>query len=77
MPAVVFDYTKLRGRIRERFGSERAFAEALCASQQTVSAKLNNKTLFTQEEIRTACTVLQIKTADIPTYFFTEKVQDA
>lgn len=70
-----FDYSKLRGRIREMFGTEGAFAKAMTLSQQTLSTKLNNKVLFTQDEIKSACSILQIETADIPAYFFTENVQ--
>lgn len=70
-----FDYSKLRGRIREKFNTEGVFAETLNISKQTLSAKLNNKVLFTQDEIKAACSILDIQTADIPAYFFTEKVQ--
>lgn len=71
-----FDYSKLRGRIREKFTTEGAFAEAMNFSKQTLSAKLNNKALFTQDEIRAASSILLIQTAEIPAYFFTEKVQE-
>ena len=39
------------------------------------SQRLNNVTKFTQDEISDACQVLNIRDADIRTYFFTRKVR--
>ena len=71
-----FEYSKLRGRIRERFATEGLFAREIGVSKQTLSAKLNNKVLFSQREIKKMCSILDIATEDIPAYFFTEKVQE-
>ncbi len=52
--AIVYDYSKLRGLIRERFGTQAKFAEALGISHTTLQTRLRNETYFNQEEIRRA-----------------------
>lgn len=71
----MFDYSKLRGKIREVFGTQEEFAKAMNISAATVSDKLNNKTDWTQKEIDTIVKLLNIPKDRIPIYFFTEKVQ--
>lgn len=63
-------YSKLRGRIRERYKSQAAFAEAIGKSVCSVNLKLNGKVEWSAQEIRKACEVLDIAPADIPQYFF-------
>lgn len=70
-----FDYAKLKGKIKEKFGTQADFAFAMGISEPTISTKLNNKSFWTQEEIDGACVLLGIKPGDIPTYFFTAKVK--
>ena len=65
-----FDYRKLRGKIREVFGTEERFAEKLGFSSVTLSFKLNSKSEWTQKEINKACTLLGLSRYDIPAYFF-------
>lgn len=72
---MAFNYSKLRGRIREKFGAEGRFADAMGMSKQTLSAKLNNRIQFIQDEIRLACSLLDIPTDEIAAYFFAEEVQ--
>lgn len=69
-----FDYSKLRGRIVEKFGSQRAFSSAEGSSQQTVSLKMTNKIPFDQPTIERWCHLLDISLADAGDYFFTPKV---
>lgn len=45
-----FDYSVLRGKIRELYGSEKAFASAIVMASATLSMKLNNRREFTQGE---------------------------
>jgi len=66
-----FDYSKLRGRIREKLRTEGAFSEALGRTHTTISLKLSGKYPFTQEEIAKAVEVLGIPEAEIHAYFFT------
>ena len=72
---MAFNYSKLRGRIREKFSSEGRFADAMEMSKQTLSAKLNNRIQFTQDEIRLANMLLDIPADEIAAYFFAEEVQ--
>lgn len=70
-----FEYKKLRGKIREVFGTQEKFARAMGISTVSLSAKLNNTVPFTQPEINKACELLGIALEFIPIYFFTEKVK--
>ena len=70
-----FQYSKLRGRIREVCGTDKKFAELMGVSKATISAKLNNRTEFSQPEILLASQILGLECSEIPTYFFTPTVQ--
>jgi transcriptional regulator with XRE-family HTH domain len=63
-------YSKLRGRIRERFKSQADFAVAIGKSVCAVNQKLNGKSEWNAQDMRKACDVLGIDPADIPAYFF-------
>lgn len=65
-------YNKLRGRIREMFITQAAFAKAMGMANTTLSAKLNGKTDWTRAEIEVACRLLYISAEKIPSYFFTQ-----
>jgi len=71
---MAFDYSKLRGKIREIFKTQSAFAEAMGMSTTSLSAKLNNNVEFSQKEIDKAMKLLQISQEEIPAYFFTLEV---
>jgi len=77
MKDVVFDYSKVRGKIKEVFGTQSAFAAEMQMSPVSLSEKLNNKVQFSQKEIDRACDLLQIAKEEIPIYFFTPKVKEA
>lgn len=70
-----FDYSKLRGRIVEKFGSQQKFAEAMKLSERTITLKLKGRIPWKQTEICKAVELLELSTEDIPIYFFTVKVQ--
>lgn len=73
---MLFLYNKLRGKIKEVCGSDAVFAERMGVSKATISAKLNNKTEFSQPEILLATSILGIDASEIPLYFFTPAVQE-
>jgi len=77
MKEVLFDYSKLRGKIKEVFGTQAAFAAEVPMSTVSLSEKLNNKVQFSQKEIDKACDRLQIAKEEIPIYFFTPKGKEA
>ena len=66
----MYSYSKLRGKITEKFGSQGAFSEALGVSKVTVSKKLNGVTGFSQDDIEKWSTLLGIKKHEYPDYFF-------
>lgn len=63
-------YDKLRGRIIEKFGSQKAFAAAMGMNVSTLSFKLNGKSEWTREEIEKACGLLDIALEKVHSYFF-------
>lgn len=67
-------YAKLRGKIREVFGTQEAFAEAIGLSKAGLSMRLNNKVKWTADEIEKTKNVLGFEAAEIGDYFFTRKV---
>lgn len=63
-------YNKLRGRIIEKFGSQKAFAPAIGMNASTLSLKMNNGAEWTREEIVDACSLLDIPIEEAHVYFF-------
>ncbi len=77
---VKYDYSMLRGRIRELFGSEKNFAERLRKTDVTMStgtfnSRINGYTYFKQPEIETICELLNIDLKEVKIYFFTQKYE--
>lgn len=68
-------YAKLRGKIREVFGTQEAFAEAMGMSKSALSMRLNNKIKWTLEEVRKACELLSVDDGEVCAYFFARKVR--
>lgn len=66
----MFDYSKLRGRIIEKYGSIMRFAEDTSTSQPRVSNILNDKAYLNQTEIIEWSDLLDIPHDDIALYFF-------
>lgn len=73
---MAFDYSKLSGKIREKFGTQAEFAKAMGLSERTISLKMNGKVFFKQPEIAKACRLLKIEECDVPEYFFKKEVQN-
>lgn len=72
---IEFDFSKLRGRIKEIYGTQTAFAVAMLMNEATLSNKLNNNVEFSPKEIIRACFLLSIDLKEVNIYFFTPKVQ--
>lgn len=70
-----FDFSKLLGRIIEKFGTRSAFATAMDLADSALSNRINNKVPFDTAEIYMACELLDIEPQDIPVYFFAVKVR--
>lgn len=78
--AIIFDYSLLRGRIRELYKSESKFAQKLKESSIKMSTggfnnKINGKTSFTGTEIYVICKLLYIPLEEMHKYFFTKKYE--
>lgn len=69
-----YDYSRLQGRIREKFGTQEKFATAINLSRVSLSLTLNSKREFTQDEINKSIKALDLLVEDIPAYFFKQKV---
>ena len=69
----MFDYQKLKGKIKEVYNSQKAFAEALGHDEIWVSARLNNAIQWRTKDIVAACKLLGIPLEQAHKYFFVEK----
>lgn len=63
-------YSKLRGRIREKYGTQAAFSTAMNAHPATISNKLTGKSDWNRAEIELACRLLGISAETVHEYFF-------
>lgn len=71
----MFDHSKLIGRIKEICKTQAEFGKQMGWSHTTTTAKLNGNNGMTQDEIKKAAMILDLKDKEIPLYFFTLKVQ--
>lgn len=65
-----FNYSKLLGRMRECGFTQAELAKAIGINKATLSAKLNNRFSFSQEEILAICKLLNISISEIGDYFY-------
>lgn len=70
---ITFDYSKLKGRIIEKFGSQKDFADALNVACSEITRHLNSIG-FKSTTIIEWCKALEIAQDEIGLYFFTLKV---
>ena len=68
----MYDYSKLKGKIVEVYGTQEAFAEALGINKGSLSNKLSGNADFKQKQIKQSIELLGIDNR-VP-YFFTDKV---
>ncbi len=67
-----FNYSKLRGKIRECNLTQEQLAEAIRINKGTLSAKLNGQFAFTTTEMLSIGSALNIPKNELGDYFFTE-----
>lgn len=72
---MIFDYSKLKGKIKEQFNNRKDFVKLIGLSLNSLSKKLNNKVPFTSPEIYRIVEVLGIDASEIHVYFYTLKVE--
>ena len=68
-----FDYWKLRGKIKNTFGTQQALADAMGYSRQTISNKLSGRVPWTQADIVNVSEILGIPDDGITDYFLKRK----
>lgn len=73
MAECLFDNSKLRGRIVEKYGTVERFSKAVKKNRSSVSYILNNKAKLDRRDIMLFCSALDIKGKDIVDYFFVLK----
>lgn len=69
--ALKFNYSRLKGRIVEKFGSQALFIDKISMAEVTFIKKIKNG-YFNQKEIDEIINVLDLTVDDIPYYFFTK-----
>jgi hypothetical protein len=74
---VQYDYSRLLGRVIEKYGSRADFAVALGVTPQTVCNKFTGRTPFTQFDITRWADTLGIQPNEYYDYFFKPTVQHA
>lgn len=76
---IVFDFSFLRGRIRELYQTEKNFAKVLKnnigMSSGAFNNKINGKSSFTDVEIFVICQLLDIPLEKVNLYFFKQKYE--
>lgn len=68
---------KLKGKMIEKFGSQKAFAKAAGISIGCLSYKMNGKRKITYSDVVEWSNLLGIEQKDIGAYFFEQNVQSA
>lgn len=71
---MLYNYSKLKGSIREKYGKQEDFANAMGIGLSTLNLKLNNKAEWSQEEMKTAMRLLDKPLTDLSLYFFAHQV---
>ena len=74
MKAVVkgYDYSELLGLMKAKKLRQEDLAQKIRMNPATLNLKLNNKSEFTQSQIRQICAVLEIPLNLVSKYFFCE-----
>ena len=68
-----FNFLKLKYLIKDRYGSQQAFAEKMNMSEDLLSMKLNNRIRIKYEEILKMIELLDIQNEDVKSVFFTKE----
>jgi transcriptional regulator with XRE-family HTH domain len=69
----MFDYSELYKKIKDVFGTQEAFAEAMKMSRTAINARLTQKIEWKAPEIAKACELLGVPLRNAHLYFFSFK----
>lgn len=75
MNEVLFDYSALKGRIKEKYDTYESLVPHLSYGMSSLSSKLNNHARFSQTDMLDLADLLDIKDEEFSKYFFTVKVR--
>ena len=67
-----YNYSKLKGKIKEVCGTQEVFARTIGMAPTTLSQKLNNKAEWSQNEMFQTASILGIERSKLPEFFFDE-----
>ena len=66
----VYDYSRLKRKIKEKYLSQARFAKELGIGESTLNLKLNNKAEWSQDEMRATLLLLGEEMDTVRLYFF-------
>ena len=69
----IFDYSKLKGKIIELYGTQSNFLTHLNMTEATFIKTMKNVRYFNQSEILIILNLFKLNVADIGDYFFSAK----
>lgn len=72
---IIFNFNKLLGRIKEKYGTNASFCKKLGLSEKSFSEKINNKKDFRSIEIVKMAELLEISNDEINAFFYSYVVQ--
>lgn len=70
----MYDYSKLKGKIRELGITQNEYAASIGITEQTLNLRFKNQRHFKQDEIEKSMKLFQEPLENIQQYFFTKKV---
>lgn len=70
--SVIYDYSKLRGRMVEKGFTISSLAECIGIQPRTLGTRLNNESEFKHTEIDKIVIALEIPDDEVSLYFFTK-----
>ncbi len=70
-----FEYSKIKGKIRELGLTQSDYAKHIGITEQTLNLRFKNKRPFTQPEIAKTMQLFNEPIENVKKYFFTEKVK--
>ena len=71
---IEYNYSKLKGRIKELEMTQGEFAEKIGIAEPTLYKRFNHQSYFSQIEIEKAMHILNEPLSKVQLYFFTQKV---
>jgi hypothetical protein len=72
----MYDYSKLKGRIVEKFGTIAEFSTHLSISKVSLSMKLNNKIEISRKDIMEWSKLLDIVPEEYGYFYFNQKLNE-